>query len=673
MERKEHQPIQKAVRSLVVSLATPEEIYQSFLNQHGENPPLLRFYIAQKGKGENRRYTFLGGKINPNEDFSEAIQREIAEELGFTPLGIPEQTIIGQWRYSSPKSGEREVMLTYNPTLPSENPSIGDPKIVVIKVLNFPQLRQLIEEDQLDGIPIEGHLAINSQEEISISPEEAEKRDQSMKKLLSWMGHIEAYLQKRFSDIIHRDNAIISLDEFQKEYEKILAEFMRKGIKAAIKEKQTPEEERNRHPLIEALDSGFLGKDILYFLPELAQHGVNWSGLDEATEGVKTFVSFLKEVFDDFLQQQGLTEEQFRTQIRSQDITLNEKINLINALNIFSQNRLKEIFGVTNDDLEIVFHHIQDFFRDLSNEMKIADPNLTAGLYQDFVLTNEINNANFGYLLSLFLGYDTKENNPTTQRLIRFEAGRQLTLLLKSLAGLKHYQKEISRIRNGRMQNAINDFFGPIVSEEIISLDENNQMRIRIRERDGKRYIVDEKPTKSFTSFLRKSFEEKFKDIRDFYSISLVILQPVTNQDQVKSLINEFIKFLETQFPSSQIRTEDIRTYGTENYFSQQQNKKLAPSGKRGGSQSNRMVRTKLHLYLDEEVLELTIYPYFSIKGSLDDFYWGWLEKITDDKNYVVRRMLAQEKGFPSMYDLLFPPPLYPHHYKHKLNSTYHK
>ncbi|MFN4213102.1 MAG: hypothetical protein ACK4FL_04060, partial [Microgenomates group bacterium] len=524
----------------------------------------------------------------------------------------------------------------------------------------------------LDGIPLEGHLAINPQEEIFISLAEAKKRNQSMERLLSWMSHIETYLQRRLKEKVIKNSVPVSFDEFYKEYEKILAEFMRKGIKVAIKEKQTPKEERNRHPLIEALDSGFLGKDILYFLPQLAKHGANWPGLEQAPEGVKTFVGFLKEVFDTFLQQQDLTEEQFRTLIRDQNILLSEKINLINALNILFQNRLKEIFDVIDYNLEIVFHHIQNFFRDLSNEMKIADPNLTAGLYQDFVLANEVNNANFGHLLSLFLGYDTKENNPATQLLIRFEAGRQLVLLLKSLAGLKYYQSEINKIRNGRMQNIVNDFFGSIVSEETIWLDEKNKMRIRIRERKGKRYIVDEKPTKSFTSFLRKSFEERFKDIKDFYSVSVVLDQKVTNQDEVESLISEFLSFISTQFPQTEVKIDDKRTYGSDNYFSQQQNEKLAPSGKRRGSQSNRMVRTKLHIHLQDnhEGLELTIYPYFSIK---DSFYWGWLEKIKDDRNYVVKRMLTQEKGFPSIYDLLFPPPLYPHHYMHKLNSSYHK
>ena len=196
-------------------------------------------------------------------------------------------------------------------------------------------------------------------------------------------------------------------------------------------------------------------------------------------------------------------------------------------------------------------------------------------------------------------------------------------------------------------------------------------MRIRIRERDGQRYIVDEKPTKSFTSFLRKSFEEKVEEISDFHTISVTF---PNDQDKSKikvfvdNLINEFLTFLKDQFPESEISTKDRRNYGTENYLNSHLTK---ASGKRKGSQGNRFVRTKLVIMLNNEKLELIIYPLFSISDS--KWFWGWLETRMDDRNYVVRRMLAQQKGFPSMYDLLFPPQLYPHHYEHKLNSSYHK
>lgn len=671
MEKKESQPTQKAVRSLVVSLAPPEEIYQEFLKQNERSPYLLRFYLGIKGEGEEKRYTLLGGKINPDENFQEAIQREIAEESGLKFLGIPQQTIIGQWQYSSPKSGEREVILTYNPVLPpSYQPLIGDPKITAIKILNLDQLEKLFEDGWLEGIPIESHLAIKSREKdsITISDEETLVKDRSMRKLLAWMEHIEIYLRKRLGEIIFRNGQPISEEEFKNEYEKILGKFMREGVKAAIKKKES--EEPRRHELIEALDSGYLGKDILYFLPQLIEYGLGWPGLEQATEGVKIFIRFLRDVFTNFLQQQGLKEEEYKTFISNENIPLERKLTLINTLDQLFREKLKEVFNVEDSDLETVMIYIQNFFRDLSNEIKVADPNLTHGLYQDFTLTNEVNNANFGYLLSLFLGYDTKTNNHEAERLIRFEAGRHLVLLMKGLTGIKHYKSELTKIRNGRLQSAINNFFGPIVDEQIIQLDENNKMRVRIRQRGNQEYIVDEKPIKSFTSYLRKTFEERSTHIYDFYTISVTFLK--NNQELVNPeiLIENLTKFLNKHFPKSNLSIRDKRSYGTKLYLSFNEAQHII-HGKRKGSEGSKFVRTKLLFILDDEKLELIIYPLYST-GGMSNRFWGWLETRIDDKNYVVRRLLAQEKGFPSLYDLLFPPDLYPHHYSHKLSSNYH-
>ena len=93
--------------------------------------------------------------------------------------------------------------------------------------------------------------------------------------------------------------------------------------------------------------------------------------------------------------------------------------------------------------------------------------------------------------------------------------------------------------------------------------------------------------------------------------------------------------------------------------------------GKRQGSQGNRLLRTKLFFELDGERLEFVVYPFYSTAND-NKLFWGWLEKIKDDKEYVVRRLLAEHNGIPSFYSLLFPPNLYPQHYRHKLNSHYY-
>lgn len=678
MERKEAESIQQVVRSFVVSLAYPEEIYDHFVN--GEKFHLLKFYMGLKGdQKKGWRYTLIGGKINSGENFSEAIQRETGEEADLRFLGIPRQTIIGQWQYLCEKSGKRKVILTYNPVLLNEQINIGD-GIAEVKSLNIGQLKNLIEEGILENIPIEGHLAIASKDNIQLSKDDEDKKNQALNRGISWMKHIEDYLRKKFESLIKKgDGSFISQEEFEKAYQEILSEFMRRGLEVGIRATPNLQEDQlvEEKKIIEALNSGFLGRDILYYLPEIAKYGLEWEGLNNATEGVKTFIDFLKDVFNRFLSEKNLSQERYQRIIESNETCLEEKYQLINQLDQSFRERIKEIFGLTDDDLNKVLSYISNFFRDLSNEMKVADPNLTKGLYQDFVLINEVNNANFGYLLSLFLGYDTKENSQH-KPLIKFEAGRHLLLLLKAFTGIKYYESQIEKIRRGRLQLATNNFFGPIVNEQIIEIDNGIQMRVKIREKDGQRYLIDEKPTKIFTSFLRKSFEEKFKNIKDIYTTSISFLSnDLNNIEKAKDLIKEFLDYLKSQFKDFEVTEEDKRDYGTEKFLSDPNNQEVI-RGKRRGSQGSRFVRTKLLISLIDkkskeriEVMELIIYPIFSIEDK-DDFF-GWLETREDDKNYVIRRLFVGEYGIPSLYDLLFPQDLYPHHYRHKLNSAYYQ
>lgn len=250
------------------------------------------------------------------------------------------------------------------------------------------------------------------------------------------------------------------------------------------------------------------------------------------------------------------------------------------------RKKLKRIFRVSDKDLEEALRLSQDFFREISNELKVADPRLTGGLYQDFALFNEVNNASLGLLLSLFLGYDTKVNPPEAEKLIRFEAGREILVVLKALAGIKRYRMELEKLRNGRLQMAVNQFFGPVIERTILQLDEMRYFTINIRKIDGQRLIVDEKPIKTFASFLRKSFEGP--NIFDVFSVSVVILPQENQKSPTKNhmpetklskpdprnllsafmIMNKFKNFLKEQFPDKEVRFVDVRTYGTKRYYS---------------------------------------------------------------------------------------------------------
>jgi len=677
--------IQPVVRAVVVTLAPHEEIfnaYKQYLNESprvfpDQNIPLspIRFVVGIKGEGDEKRYTFLGGKIDPDENWSEAIQREIVEEAGAIPLGTPWPTIIGKFQYQPPRAdlNSREVILTYFPVSFCNEGLIGDPKIKGLKKLPLDQFVELVRTGQLNGIPLEGHLSLQEglDHQIGIGEEDRVRKNQALERALQWMIHINAHLHKKFLKIFE-DNPGITLEEFEKKYEQMMSRFMRRGLEVGIKQKE--KENPPRHELIEALDSGFLGKDILYYLPELAIHGVDWSGLSEASESTKIFVKFLKDIFAGFLEDRGFTPKQFEEIVRNPNILLDKKNDLFNRLNDYFRKRLMDVFGVHEEELDLAYEYVQNFFRDLSGELKVADPDLTRGLYQDFVLTNEVNNADFGTLLSIFLGVYPYELGSIQ----RFEAGRQLLLLFKALSGIKHYN-ELARINRegGRLQLALNAFFGPPIKEEIVDVGDGQQMRVRIRARNGIEFIVDEKPPKTFTSFLRKSFFERVKDIKDFYTVSVTPVNYNGNENiqLVNELIKEFIDYLKTNYGASNINTSDKRDYGTDAFLEGVINQ---VTGKRQGSVGSKFVRTKLVIELEDsdsqrkEHLELIVYPFFSLK-EINENYMGWLEVRIDDKDYVVRRMLAGAKGIPSFYDLLFPPILYPRHYEHKLKSSFHQ
>ncbi len=704
----ENHLIQQANRVLVVSLASSDEIYQTFKNQlnqrEQEKIPILRFYLGLKGNNGDQRYTLLGGKIDSLENPSEALVREMVEEAGVFTLGLPHHTKIGRWQYTIPGRNEtREVVLTYQPVLPQEEIAIGDQKIQSVVAMSLEQLKELIEKGELDEIPIEGHLTLSPQEDISISQEDFDKQKKALRKGLSWMEHIENWLQKKFKDIF-TENPNLTDEQFEKEYQKILSRFMRRGIETALRYKKAKETiPQETYLLLSALNEGYLGRDILYFLPQLAKHGLEWSGLDETTEGVKIFIDFIKSVFDSF---EG--KEQLLSTITDSNTLLNEKHHMLIQFNDHFKTTLSEIFGLTNDHLNYALELAQNFYRELLVDIRESDYGFR-GVYQDYMLINEVNNAHYGYLLMLFLGYDTKNNNPEQMKKIRFEAGRQLLILLKTLSIYHCYHEAIRETRNGLAQPLINNL-GSLSEEELLELRPGETIRIRKRKLlipgfEDCEVIVDEKPNKSFSSFLRKSFFENPEKLVDLTSVNIVfdfknnpqhpedllwlldlpLETKITILNQLgispnderyqncikrEGIVTSIIKWIKEQFPHCKIQIVDRKDYGIENFVCQKQDDFF--NGYRAGSQSNRFLRTKIILLLNGKPLELVIYPIRTTK-KISSYHWGWEEKIKDDKDYNQRRLFASENGFPSFYDLLFPPEIYRGHYKQKTRSRYHQ
>jgi hypothetical protein len=649
-----------ATRSFVTGLAPAETIYQSLKNHN--NVSAMRFIIEQKGSGSETRYTLPGGKVQPGESWEGGTVREADEELGAKTYGLPHHTKIGEYEYTIPgKDMKRKALLTYVPIVRIPGYKVENANITDIKSITYQELISLINGKKLEGVAIEEHLLFkeNIGENTSI-------KNKSLIKGIIWLGHIEKYLRKRFKAIWREG---MTEQEFNQEYEKIKAEFMRRGLETGLgNELRERQEDKSNIEL--AVNDGFYGKDVLYFLPEIAKNGENWSGLKNATEGTRFFMEYLTGSLNDFLQSEGIDKNRFKLLLENQKTPIIQKTEWFNKLNNFFLEKIKGTFKINDSEVSQVYNYVREIFSEFSKEIKLADPNLIHGLYQDYALSNEINNANFGRLLSLFLGIDIKKNNAEADNLIRLEAGRHLLFLLKGMAGIKYFNAETEKIKNGYLQHAVEDFFGAISEQKLIQIS-GKDMRVNLRKSHNSemKVIVDEKNSKTFFSFLRKGFEQKMEKIKDFYAVGIVFTD--SNEDNIeagKNLLNNFVAYIGSNYKGFGVETDEYKDH-TEEY--KEKKRPDIATGKRVGSMGDRLVRIKCIIRLGQEQMEMTIYPLFSLAS--DKYFAGWKEKIEDDPQYSVRRMLIGKNGIPGLYSLIYPPEVFFYHHQQKIRSDLYR
>jgi len=651
-----------ATRSFVAGLAPAEAIFES-LKSGLSDVPIMRFIIEQKGSGKNTRYTLPGGKVKPDESWQAGVQREVDEETGSRTFGLPHYTEIGKYEYTIPvKNIKRQALLTYVPVINIPSHQVKNPNITGIEAVSYKELLSLINGKKLKNVPIEEHLSFKQ----NIGEDNLIKKKSLMKGVI-WMGHIDKYLRKKFK-AIWKDG--MSAQEFNQEYEKIKAEFMRSGIEVGLGNELKKSPEKNKSEIELALNDGFYGKDILYFLSEIAKNGENWSGLENATEGTKIFMKYLAQSLQDFLTIKKMTTEEFKLFMESKETPINKKTDLINKLNNYFIKKIKKLFKVNDSEVSQVYNYIREFLPELSKEIKLADPNLIEGLYQDYTLSNEINNANFGRLLSLFFGIDIKKNNTEADNLIRFETGRHLLFLLKGMAGIKYFNAETEKIKNGYLQHAVEDFFGAISEQRLIEVN-GKKMRVNLRmcENSKMKVIFDEKNLKTFFSFLRKGFEQKMEKIKDFYSIGIVFVDSKKDSiREAKILIANFMRYLKSNYKSKSVEISEYKDH-TKKYENKE--KPDIATCKRLGSMGDLLVRIKTIVHLGDEQMEMAVYPFFSLANQKP--YKGWKEKMEDDPDYLVRRMLTGKNGIPGLYDLIYYLEIFFHHHAQKIQSAIYK
>jgi 8-oxo-dGTP pyrophosphatase MutT (NUDIX family) len=679
---------QKVSRSFLMTLANADDIYNFFIiNPDAQEFSFLRFVLARKDSKDKGgpRLTFFGGKIKDNENPIEAAQREVIEELGLSLIGIGrsiKESVttfhdLGNYSYTFGEFSRNAIINGFyvDPTIIGDH-LIGDKRIKNYVVVSLEELEKLINGEQIKDLSLEEHLRIdkNSDGDFRISDGDFEQRKNIFERVISWFKHIDQYLKRRFQKIFD-ENPNITQEEFKIKYQQEVIRFMRLGLERSLEKKGKREKEATEEDaeiIKRGLNEGFLGTDVLYFLPKIA--GIIAEGKDPKiilSESTETFYQYFRGLYDDFLKEQGLRR----------DGGLEEVHEFINRFNGYILERIKEDFGISDKEIELTFSHFNGFWSELEQDLKVADPELTKGLVQNYRLLNEVMNASFGRLVLLFLGLDNAvdETGGDTKKQSVFEAGRQLLLLMKGFLSVRYFEERSKPESTQKVNIAVENFFG-FPSGEKIEITSQKGFSIIVEKRIGensgnKGFIVDEKPGKRWISFVRKSFKERPEDIIDFSSFSIVYLEE-DKREFIQELLDgtferKFLDFIKNQFPKSKVKLERKNTFGLKNYAENDKNNK----GKRTGSQAKRIIAQKYVLHIDDQVAEVVIYPFLSTKeNNIDDNGWwlGWLEKREDDSDYVVRRMLAGENGIPSFYDLLFPTEIYPELYKYRLHATYH-
>ncbi len=730
---KENQPVS---RSLVLTLAPASEIYNYFMGVGGVSDSdsdrkfsFLRFLLAKKSSQEKggERWTFFGGKLDPYEDYEEAAQREVIEELGLTGIPHGDRRLLrkrlrrelknpfnkneGVYSYSLVINGEsicRTVHLTAFFVLPCGGSDedligglIGDKKIREVVIVSLSDLKRLIEGGQFDGLFLEEHLRLSESDpsknfdsqsgiRFSISQDNIEKRAQVFRQALAHLSRIEAFLERRFTDIF-KANENLTLEDFQKIYHQEVIRFMRRGLERSLERKRVQSqdlENEEAKKIYEGLNGAFLGNDVLYFMPMLLSRLLEGKNIDpflnETTEATGAFFRYFFQLKKSFFKERGIPDD--RNYFQDINISHKEKDELIAAFNQYVKEALIRDFKITDKEMDLTFAYFNNFWLHLEENLKTADKSLHEGLIQNYRLMNEVSGAPLGKLILLFLG-TFQYQNPESKKYqlqMMFEAGRQLLLLMKGFLSVRYFHEHTHPDKIFAINSIVENLFTEPVHQEIIKRKGIKglysilvrKIKIKIGEKDAECFIVDKKPPKSWLSFLRKSFKEKPENIRDFFSYSLVYAGN-NPENLIESLMNDsFARSLETYFsqnyPKLNIIIKKTPSYGLQGF----KEGKKEMEGKRTGSQGKRILAVKYIIEVGDQQIELVVYPYLSSKEAEVDeggFWMGWLEKRADDQDYVVRRMLAGENGIPSFYDLLFPPEIYPLLYQERLRSNYHR
>lgn len=428
---------------------------------------------------------------------------------------------------------------------------------------------------------------------------------------------------------------------------------------------------------------GNFSQDVLHYLPLYIN--IEGSVKGRTTRLIVQLARFIRDITKEIISEgQNKDLDSLGNYFMDEQILLGTKLKYYQKFDEQLTSVLGKVFQTDEKSIKDAWFLASRFIPNLADETKNADPKLSQ-LYQFHEIRNEIANSSLGQTLLLALGIDIKENG-TDWPTLKFEALRQLTFFLKILFQKPLYENIVAN-KPHPIDLSINKFFGPITTSRIIILNENGKTKkmpiSQRRSLSGDELIIDEKPVKSFISTVRKGLEESIKDIADIQSCAVVLpdniyyhLKPNERIDFINQKADSFIEFMQTQYPSMDINIiEDKNTF--DNLYAALKNEEVSEKGKRTGSLGDLLIRRKIKVrMIDKETndiynYELVFYPFeklesnsFKEADNLDSKkLMGWKEKMEDDPLYSLRRIIFPLRGalgLKSIYELLFPPSIYP-------------
>lgn len=433
----------------------------------------------------------------------------------------------------------------------------------------------------------------------------------------------------------------------------------------------------------ERMVKGNFSTDVLHFLPLFINMEQSVKG--RTTRLIVELARFMRDLTKETtINGPYRSIDELKEFFKDSNILLETKLEYSQKFDERLVNILAAVFQTDQKSITGAWTSASRFIPDLAEDAKSADQKLSR-LYQFHELRNEVANSSLGQTFLLALGVDLKDNG-TDWPVVKFEALRQLTFFLKILFVNPVYE-DIVRRKPHPVDLAINSFFGPVVDNRLIILNEKSvkrKMPVTYRRTlNGDELIIDEKPTKSLRSTVRKGLEENIEDIADIQSSAVVLPNEIYNHlkpDERINFINQqadgFLEFLKSNYPSWQIEImEDYNTFN--NYKNALNGQPVSDGGKRTGSKGDLLIRRKIKLKMidkkskDSYNYELVFYPFEQFKDiSYEEAgeerltgLMGWREKMEDDPSYSLRRLvypLRGALGLKSIYELLFPPSLYP-------------